>query len=104
MAATKPETGEEQRERKLRELEGKNISFYSTMLQAWVDAANEFDRTLITLSSAAIGLLFAILTSAGVPDVRLLWFYLLAFIFFISTIGICLYILSENRKHFEKAL
>ena len=57
------ESDEDMKARKLRELEGKNIAFYSTLLSAWIQTKMERDKTLVTLSAAAIGLLVTILTT-----------------------------------------
>jgi hypothetical protein len=68
-----PETEEERTQRELRELEGKNIAHYSTLLSAWIQTKMERDKTLVTLSSAAIGFLVAILTAAGIEfEIQLL--------------------------------
>ncbi|MDA8663964.1 hypothetical protein N9L66_03280 [Porticoccaceae bacterium] len=61
-----PETDEEREARVLRELEGKNVAYYSTMLSAWIETKMERDKTLVTLSAAGIGLLVTILTVIGV--------------------------------------
>ncbi len=63
-----PELKDDREKRKLRELEGKNIAHFSVMLSAWVQTKMERDKTLVTLSSAAIGLLITLITTVGVND------------------------------------
>ena len=82
-----PETDEEREARVLRELEGKNVAYYSTMLSAWIETKMERDKTLVTLSAAGIGLLVTILTAL---DVESKWMLLLFFISFIG-FGFCIW-------------
>ena len=67
------ESSDEKEKRMLRELEGKNIAHYSTLLAAWIQTKMEIDKTLVTLSTAAIALLVTILTAVGTSN-----FYLFA--------------------------
>ena len=54
-----PETPQENRNRCLRELEGKNISHYSVMLSAYINSRIDVNKAIFTLASAAIGFLIA---------------------------------------------
>lgn len=98
------ESDEDLNRRLLRELEGKNISHYSVLLSAWVETRMERDKTLVTLSAAAIGLLVTILTTVGAQS----WVDLLLIL--ISFIGFCICILSSltiyqlNSLHIENEL
>ncbi|MGY0582644.1 MAG: hypothetical protein ACW7DV_11235, partial [Paraglaciecola chathamensis] len=65
--------------RNLREFEGKNVAFYSTLLSAWIQTKMERDKTLITLSSAAIALLVTMLTTVGINQIYTLFFCVVAF-------------------------
>lgn len=60
-----PESEDENRNRILKEPEGKNIAHYSVLLDAWIQTRTERDKTLVTLSAAGVGLLVTILTTAG---------------------------------------
>ena len=56
---TKPENDEEKRSRDLRELEGKNIAYYSIILQTVIESELEAIKQIMALSSVGIGLQFA---------------------------------------------
>lgn len=98
------ESDDDMKKRKLRELEGKNVAFYSTLLSAWIQTKMERDKTLVTLSSAAIGLLVTILTTVGVNHHYILFIYIAAFIGFGICIGTSLKIYQLNSKHLENEL
>jgi hypothetical protein len=98
------ESKEEAEKRHLRELEGKNISHYSVLLQAWIDTRMERDKTLVTLSAAGIGLLVTILTTVGVPYLWVTILYAFSFIGFLVTIWTSLQIYQRNSVHIENEL
>ena len=56
----KPETEDECSSRKLKELEGKNIAHYSILLETIIKTELEAVKQIITVASAAIGLVFTI--------------------------------------------
>jgi len=99
-----PESKEEAEKRSLRELEGKNISQYSVLLQAWIDTRMERDKTLVTLSAAGIGLLLTILTTVGVPYLWVTILYAISFTGFLITIWTALKIYQRNSVHIENEL
>jgi hypothetical protein len=99
-----PETKDEEEKRKLKELEGKNIAHYQVLLSAWIETRMERDKTIITLSAAAIALLVTIITAVHING---LWQYLfatIAFAGFIIASCSCLHIYQINAKHIEEAL
>jgi len=99
-----PESKEEAEKRALRELEGKNIAHYSVLLSAWIETKMERDKTLVTLSAAAIGLLVTILTTVGVNNVWEIPLYAIAVCSFLITIWSSLVIYQLNSKHLEDAI
>lgn len=99
-----PESKEEQEKRVLRELEGKNIAHYSVLLGAWIQTKMERDKTLVTLSAGAIGLLVTILTTVGVKSIWEIPFFAIAVISFLITIWSSLVIYQLNSKHLEDAI
>lgn len=99
-----PESEHEREKRILRELEGKNIVHYEVLLSAWIQTNMERDKTLVTLSSAAIGLLITILTTVGVGNVWMIVLFIIAICSFIVTIWSSLVIYQLNSKHLENAL
>jgi hypothetical protein len=88
---TLPESPEEQEKRVLREREGKNIQHYSVLLNAWIQIRMEYDKTLLTLSSAGIGLLVTLATTVGAKTFLERILFMLSFISFL----ICIYLLFK---------
>ena len=99
-----PESSVEAEKRELRELEGKNIAHYSILLGAWIETKMERDKTLVTLSSAAIGLLVTILTTVGTKRFWEIPFFALSVISFLLTIWSSLKIYQLNSEHLEDAI
>jgi hypothetical protein len=88
----------------LRELEGKNIAHYSVLLGAWIETRMERDKTLVTLSAAAIGLLVTILTTVGVNRFWEIPLFAVAVLSFIASIWSSLTIYQLNSQHLEAAI
>lgn len=99
-----PESTEEAEKRALRELEGKNIAHYSVLLGAWIQTKMERDKTLVTLSAAAIGLLVTILSTVGVKSIWEVPLFAVAVISFLVTIWSSLVIYQLNSQHLEDAI
>lgn len=95
------ESDEGREARMLRELEGKNIAHYQTLLGAWIETRMERDRTLITLSTGAIGLLITILITAGIAVWWEIWLYAAALVAFVGAIGALLYVYKRNSDLIE---
>lgn len=57
---TTPETNDECRSRGLRELEGKNIAYYSVVLRIVIESELDGIKQIIAISSAGIGLQYAL--------------------------------------------
>lgn len=99
-----PETKEEAERRRLEELKGRNIAHYQVLLSAWISTRMERDKTIITLSSAAIALLVTIITTVHLKSLLQYLFASLALTSFLGTICICLLIYQLNTKHLEECL
>ncbi len=99
-----PESDDDRQKRLLKELEGKNIAHYSVLLGAWIQTKMERDKTLVTLSSAAIGLLITVLTTVGVQSIYEIVLFIISIVAFIITIWSALVIYQLNSKHLEDAL
>lgn len=99
-----PESTEDAEKRALRELEGKNIAHYSVLLSAWIETKMERDKTLVTLSAAAIGLLVTILTTVGVKHFWEILLFAVAAVSFLVTIWSSLIIYQLNSRHLEDAI
>lgn len=91
-------------ERELREFEGKNIQDYYVRLNAWFSTKLEKDKSLLTISSAAVGLLVSIITAKGVQDYYQIIFYSLALLGFLIAIITVVNIFDKNAEQIEKNL
>ena len=98
------ESSQQAEKRVLRELEGKNIAHYSILLSAWIETKMERDKTLVTLSAAAIGLLVTILTTVGAKHFWEIPLFAFAVISFLVTIWSSLTIYQLNSEHLEEAI
>ena len=96
-----PETPEQEEKRKLSELEGKNIAHYSVLLSAWINAKMESDKSLMTLSSAGIGLLITILSTVGIKNHLDIYLFGGAFVGFLIAIFSLLKIYGLNSTYIE---
>lgn len=99
-----PESIKDAEKRALRELEGKNIAHYSVLLCAWIETRMERDKTLVTLSAAAIGLLVTILTTVGAKHFWEIPLFAVAVAAFLVTIWSTLIIYQLNSQHLEGAI
>ncbi|PKF49010.1 hypothetical protein AT251_22010 [Enterovibrio nigricans] len=65
----------------------KEVEFYAATVGAWLNTKFELDKSLLTLSTGAIGLLVTLLTTVGASSVEgwycILWRYYL-FLFVLS--------------------
>lgn len=98
------EADEEADQRALRELEGKNVAHYSVLLSAWIQTRMERDKTLVTLSAAAIGLLVTILTTVGARSTWEIPLYGVSVVSFLVTIWSALVVYQLNSEHIEHAI
>ncbi len=99
-----PESNDEKQRQELRELEGKNIAHYQTLLSAWIGTRMEQDKMVITLSAAAIGLLVTIVTTVGIKGFWPYFFLIISLAGFIIAIFSCLHIFQVNATHLEENL
>jgi Na+/proline symporter len=99
----KPETPEEERDRKLRELEGKNISHYSVMLAAYVSARVDANKAIFAFSSAGIGVLVAVWYGNKLKSVSACTqtMYLIALVAFLIAVITTLFVHVANANIIE---
>jgi hypothetical protein len=72
---------------------GKEVAFYQTILEAWIQNRMEFDKTILTISFAAIGFLFINDTNQTCLE----WFFwILSVICFAISIFLILKIFRKN--------
>jgi hypothetical protein len=79
----------------------KNVEFYAANLNAWFNTRFEHDKSLLTLSAGAVGLLITLISAVGVKSVEILILYVLALLCFIVCLGALLWIFRRNAKHLE---
>jgi hypothetical protein len=83
----------------------KDVAFYSTVLQAWVNSKFEKDRSIMTLSAAGVGLLVTFLTTAKGPlDKNYMIFVSCALVLFLFSILSCLIIFAKNPDRLRDIL
>ncbi|MBC2696014.1 MAG: hypothetical protein HF982_12230 [Desulfobacteraceae bacterium] len=82
----------------------KEVAYYSALVQAWITTKLDHDKTIITLSSAGIGLIVTLLATVSPNNVAYIILYIL------STFGFCLAIISattvlkKNSKYIEQVI
>ena len=96
------ETPQQAFEREMREYEGKNIQHYAVNLAAWFNTKLEKDKSIITISSAAVGLLVTIITAKGVQSLCQVTFYLFSFIGFLTAIITSIQTLDQNAEQVRR--
>lgn len=95
------ETEREKFDRGMREFEAKNVQNYAVNLTMWFTTKLEKDKSIITISSAAIGLLVTIITAKGVQSLCQATFYGLALLSFLTAIICAINVLDENAEHIQ---
>lgn len=95
------ETPDERYAREMREFEGQNIQDYSVRLTAWFATKLEKDKSLLTISSAAVGLLVTILVSKGIQSFYQIFIFAIAFLSFLVTIIAVIQIFDKNAEQIE---
>ncbi len=95
------ETKEQQQQRELNELKGKNISYYSVMLAAYIDARVDANKAIFAFSSTGIGLLIAIVGRLQQQSIYLKIIYISALVAFFVAVGSTLLVHICNTKAIE---
>jgi hypothetical protein len=82
----------------------KDVAFYSAVVSGWIETKMERDRTIVTLSAGAIGLLVTVLATVGVKTPFTVWLYAGALVGF-GVAGICtIVIFHRNATYLEKVV
>ncbi|EKF9288539.1 Uncharacterised protein [Vibrio mimicus] len=100
----KPETDLENRERRLKELEGKNINHYSVILSAYLNSGSEINKAILAISSAAIGLLIAAYQDLSNITCFSKLIFTIALVAFCLAIILTLFVFYSNQKYFEAVI
>jgi hypothetical protein len=96
MAPKEPETRDPSKE-----LEAKQVEYYSAIVQAWLGTRMERDRTIVTLSAGGIGLLVTLLTAVGVSTPWAIVPFIGAFLGFSTALGVAIAIFKLNADYLE---
>ena len=64
----------------------KDIQFHAGSVAAWYASSLEFDKSLLALSAAGIGLLLTLLTTDRITSVVMVVLYVIAIIFFLASL------------------
>ena len=88
-----------------KELENnKDVEFYSHLVNGWISTRMEKDKSILTLSTAGLGVLVAFSDNISFNHYLSLFLYALALLCFIVAIGSGVWILSENADYCEAVI
>ena len=82
----------------------KETAFYAASVNAWLNTKMEYDKSLMVLSAAAIGILVSLLTTQAINSALILFVFGAALLSFIICLVSVLGIFSRNAKHIEKLM
>lgn len=75
---------------------GKKISYYSALIGGWINTRMEADKSILTLSVSAMGLLFTVLTTSAVKGTIVYGLFLLAILCFLFCAVITIKVFDKN--------
>lgn len=81
--------------------EKRELAHYTATVIAWFNTRMEHDKSLLTLSTAAIGVLIAVASKVTLRSLASLILYIAALASFILCLAIVLWIYRQNSKHLE---
>lgn len=79
----------------------KAVAYYGAAVTAWFTTSLEYDKSLLTLSAAGIGLHLTLLTTVGLKSAEGLVLYIGAILCFAASLLTVLSIFRLNQKHIE---
>lgn len=79
----------------------KDVAFYGAVVNAWIGTKMEFDKSLLTMSLAGIGVIVSLLTTVGMGSLFALVTFLVAAGAFTAVLGLCLAIFWFNANFLE---
>ncbi|EGU0168981.1 hypothetical protein JFQ74_004922 [Vibrio parahaemolyticus] len=100
----KSETEEENRVRRLKELEGKNINHYSVILSAYLNSGSEINKAILAISSAALAILITAYQDVSNITCTIKLLFTIAVVMFCIAIVSTLFIFNSNQKYFEAVI
>ena len=81
--------------------EQKAVAYYGAAVTAWFTTSLEYDKSLLTLSAAGIGLHLTLLTTVGLKSAESLVLYIGAILCFAAALVTVLRVFRLNQKHIE---
>ena len=96
-----PETPQQEQQRKLDELKGKNVAHYSVMLAAYINALVDANKAIFVFSSTGIGLLIAIVDKPQQLSICVKIVYIGALVAFFAAVCSTLLVYISNSKAIE---
>lgn len=96
-----PETEDQQQQRLLDELKGKNVAHYSVMLAAYINARVDANKAIFVFSSTGIGLLIAIANKLQLLCTCIKVIYIGALVAFFVAACSTLFVHIRNAKAIE---
>lgn len=85
-------------------INNKHVEFYSHLVNGWITTRMEKDKSILTLSTAGLGVLVTFFNNISYNDITSLLLYGLSLIFFIMAIISGVWILSENADYCEAVI
>lgn len=82
----------------------KDIELYSHQVQAWVNTRMELDKSILTLSAGAIGILTTLISVSDAISEITNYLYIISVILLVVTIVLVLVIFHFNAKYLEDTI
>ena len=95
------ETKEQNQQRELEELKGKNVAHYSVMLAAYINARVDANKAIFVFSSTGIGLLVALVNKLQQQSIFAKVLYICALVAFFVAVCSTLLVHDRNAKAIE---
>ena len=86
----------------MRDKSEKEVAYYSAIVNGWLTTRLEHDKSILTLSSGAIGLLVTLLTALGAATSTIFILFVFATVSFLVAIISVVTIFKRNATHLEK--
>jgi hypothetical protein len=87
-----------------KQLDEKELAYYSALVNGWIETKMERDKSLLTLSTGGLGVLITLLSTMGVKELCELILYASASFCFVITIILCVIIFGRNANYLEKVI
>ena len=79
--------------------DAKGNAYYTATVNAWLNTRFEFDKSLLTLSAAGIGLAVTFITQFGIPSISVLALQMFAVLAFATSGGVVFNIYKKNADY-----